>query len=436
VNPRVPNSLSRRSFLHGSAALAAAPLVPAAASALRQPLASDADVLKVGLIGCGGRGTGAALQAVRAEKGTVVLTAVADLFADRLEGCLEGLRQELGADAGRIQVAPDHRFLGFDAYKKLIDSGVDVVLLATPPHFRPLHLRAAVDAKKHIFCEKPIAVDAPGVRSVLETTELARAAKLNLMSGFCWRRKSGHRETYKRIHDGAIGDVRAIYSTYLAAPNGTRSREAKWSDMEYQMRNWYHHLWLSGDHVVEQAVHSLDKMAWTMKDEPPLSVVATGGRQTREGPDAGNIWDHFNATFEYKDGVKGFHSSRQWAGCYGDNNDWVIGANGVATINGWANDFRFSGAKPWAYDGPDNDMYQTEHDELFAAIRAGKPINDGVWTAHSTMLAIMVRMSAYTGQQITWDQAMGSTERLGPTSYALADLPTPPPAVPGRTKFV
>lgn len=426
-------SVSRRTFLQG-AAIAAAPVVLGRkAHAIAK---SDPDVLKVGLIGCGGRGSGAAFNALRAENGTVVLTAVADLFPDRIESCLTNLKKELGPEQeARVQVDPEHRFTGFDSGEKLLRSGVDVVILATPPHFRPAHLRAAVEAGKHVFCEKPIAVDAPGVRSVLETVERARAKKLVLVSGFCWRSKYGHRATYAKIHEGAIGSLRAIYSTYLSSPNTTRKRESGWSDMEFHMRNWYNFVWLSGDHIVEQAVHSLDKMAWALRDAPPISVVALGGRQAREGDESGNAWDHFSATYEYKDGVQGFHVARQWPGAFNQNDDMVLGEKGVAIINGWDNDFRISGEKPWRFEGEDNDMYQTEHDELFAAIRAGKERNDGVWMARSTMLAIMARMSAYTGEKLTWEQALASQETFGLERYELGKLVLAPVAVPGHTRF-
>jgi predicted dehydrogenase len=428
------HQLTRRHFLT-TASLAAVPVV-LGRRALAVPK-DDPDVLKVGLIGCGGRGTGAAYNALLAENGTVVLTAVADVFPDRIGTCLDSLLAELGPERmGRVQVRPETTFFGFDAAEKLLASDVDVVILATPPHFRPAHLRAAVEAGKHIFCEKPIAVDAPGVRSVLETVELARQKKVALVSGFCWRSKLGHRATYEKIHEGGAGAVRAVYSTYLSSPNGVHVRQPAWSDMEFQIRNWYSFVWLSGDHIVEQAVHSLDKMAWAMKDEPPLSVHAIGGRQTREGPESGNTWDHFGATFEYAGGVRGFHMARQWAGCWSQNSDSVLGEKGIVHINGWDNDFRIEGETPWAFEGEDNDMYQTEHDELFAAIRAGSERNDGVWMARSTMLAIMARMAAYTGESLTWEQALQSKESYAPERYQFGDIALAPVALPGRTKFI
>jgi len=325
--------------------------------------------------------------------------------------------------------------IGFDAAQQLVAGDVDVVILATPPHFRPAHLEAAVAAGKHAFTEKPMAVDAPGVRSVIATVEQARAKKLSMASGFCWRKNARHRELYRRVLAGDLGELRAIYSTYNTGPLGTHPRQAGWSDMEWELRNWQHMLWLSGDHIVEQAVHSLDKMAWAMRDEPPLSVTAIGGRQAREGAETGNIYDHFGATFEYAGGVRGFHMSRQIANCSNDNSDTIFGAKGIGRIESGGQTLTISGEKPWSYQGEGNDMYQNEHDELFAAIRRGEPVDDGTWMARSTMLAIMARMAAYTGQTLTWEQALNSTQRLGPESYAWGPCPLLPVAIPGRTKF-
>ncbi|MBM3986146.1 MAG: Gfo/Idh/MocA family oxidoreductase, partial [Planctomycetes bacterium] len=391
----------------------------------------------VGLIGCGGRGTGAALQALRAEAGTVVLTAMADVFPERVESSLATLRHELGDTAGaRLQVPPEQRFSGFDAYAKLLATDVHVVLLAAPPHFRPEHLRASVAAGKHVFTEKPMAVDAPGVRSVLETVEAARQKRLALVAGFCWRYRAGHRATYARIHEGAIGSIRAVYSTYNTSTLGRNPRQPGWSDMEYQLRNWQTHVWLAGDHVVEQAIHSLDKQAWTFGDVPPLSCTAVGGNAARDYAERGDSFDHFGVTFDYPDGAKAFHMCRQIDGCTNDNTDWVWGTQGDAHIEGWGPNYAITGAHPWEYDGPDNDMYQQEHDELFASIRRGEPINDGTWMARSTMLAIMARMAAYTGQTLTWEQALASTQRLGPETYAFGALPAATAvAVPGKTAF-
>ncbi|GJM22793.1 MAG: dehydrogenase [Planctomycetota bacterium] len=435
--PHDNSSISRRAFVRkaalGASAIAAAPLV---LSGRARAQSSDPEVLRVGLIGCGGRGTGAALQALSAENGTVHLVAMADAFADRLDSSHTNLGNALGDRAHLLKVSPEMRFVGFDAAQQLIASDVDVVLIATPPHWRPAHMAAAIEAGKHVFAEKPFAVDAPGIRSVLATAELAKRKQLSLMSGFCWRYNVRHREFYEHVHAGDMGALRAVYSTYNASPLNTFKREEGWSDVEWQMRNWQHFNWLGGDHVVEQAVHSLDKMAWAMNDEPPLSVTALGGRQARQGAETGDIYDHFSATFDYAGGVKGFHMSRQMANCTYDNSDFLMGELGTGTIASGGYGHAITGPKAWTYEGGGNDMYQQEHDELFAAIRAGTPINDGVWAARSTMLAIMLRMSAYTGQTLTWDQALASEERLGPERYTWGELAVSDVPIPGRTKFV
>ena len=433
-------ALSRRDFLSGASALAAVPLLARARLLQPRPFArlpaSHADVLRVGLVGCGGRGTGAALQALSAEQGTVVLTAMADVFPERVDHALETLRTELKETAdARLQVPPEQRFAGFDAAARLMATDVHVVLLATPPHFRPAHLQAAVAAGKHVFCEKPMAVDVPGLRSVMETAEAARQKSLSLVAGFCWRYNVRHRELYRRVHDGAIGDLRCVYSTYNASPLDTHPRQPGWSDMEWQLRNWQTFCWLSGDHIAEQAVHSLDKQSWAFGDEPPLSCTAVGGNAARNYRERGDAFDHYGVCFEYPHGARAFHMCRQIANTPFDNSDWIWGTKGDAKIEGWTPLHVITGANAWEYEGEGNDMYQTEHDELFASIRQATPINDGVWMARSTLLAIMARLAAYTGQTLTWEQVLSSQQRLGPESYAFGSLPVGPLAVPGRSAF-
>lgn len=442
-----PPSYSRRAILQSSAAVASAPLIGGCATLTTGAAApaGDSHPLRIGLIGCGGRGTGAAYQALMAEGGGGVLYAVGDVFPDRIESSLAYLDQALAPteadpDSGtealpdrraRLQVAPDRRFVGFGAYENVIEE-VDVVLLATPPVFRPQHLRAAVEADKHVFCEKPFAVDAHGVRSALETSALAERKQLSLVAGFCWRYNIRHRAFYERLQAGALGELRAFYSTYNAGPPRVFPPEPGWSEMEWQIRNWKSVQWLSGDHITEQAVHSLDKMAWAFADQPPISVVAIGGRQARGGPENGNIFDHFGATFDYGDGRQGFHMSRQMDGCAFENNDYFQGENGHARIEGWTPLHQMVAEETWTYDGPGNDMYQQEHDELFASIRSGKPRNDGVWAAQSSMLAVMTRMSAYTGQSVTWEEAMSSDDRMSRDAYAMTASPMRPVPIPGK----
>ena len=429
---------SRRDFIKTSGAAVVGGVggvLAANAAVARGAHPGGSDTVRVGLIGCGGRGTGAASNALHSDK-NVILTAMGDVFADQLQRSLNALSGEVG---DKVKVDSDHCFVGIDAYQRVIESGVDVVLLATPPGFRPQHLAAAVAADKHVFCEKPMATDAPGVRSVIETAAKAKEKKLSLVAGFCWRYDYARRELYKQIHDGAVGPVRAIYATYYTTPvkpmRPPGDRPKGCTDLEWQIRNWYNFVWLSGDGLVEQAVHSVDKIAWGMKDIPPLKAVAVGGRQISNHE--GNIYDHFEINYEWSDGTRAFMGCRQIAGCYGENRDYILGSKGSGTID--TNPHRpplITGEKSWRYGGPNNNMYQTEHNELFASIRSGKPINDGDWMASSTMMAILGRMAAYTGQEITWEQAINSQEKLvpDPMSWNMS-LPIAPMAMPGQTKF-
>ncbi|MBN2476748.1 MAG: Gfo/Idh/MocA family oxidoreductase [Pirellulales bacterium] len=428
---------SRRQFLKASTAVAAGALAGGLAIGRSAHAAGD-DTLKVGLVGCGGRGTGAAVNALSADK-NCKLTAMADAFEDRLQGSLNSLRNS--AVGAQVAVADEQCFVGFDAYQKLIDSGVDVVLLCTTPHFRPRQLKACIDAGKHVFCEKPVAVDAPGIRSILASSEAAKQKNLCIVSGLCWRYHYGVRETMQRVLDGAIGDILAMQETYLTGALWTRPRRPEQTEMEYQMRNWYNYTWLSGDHNVEQHVHSLDKASWAMGDQPPVRAWGLGGRQARDrDPQYGTIFDHHAVVYEYANGVKFSAFCRQQRECYNDTSDQFVGTKGRADIL----KHRIDGENEWRFRGNGGNMYDIEHHELFAAIRSGKPINNGRYMAVSTMLAILGRMVTYTGQTITWDAAINSKEDLSPSSYAWdADPPTLPDeqghyevAVPGVTTFV
>ncbi|MDC0267681.1 Gfo/Idh/MocA family oxidoreductase [bacterium] len=430
-----PSSRStRRGFIKSSSAAMAAGVVIPNLIVKDRAFAANDDTIRVGLIGCGGRGTGAASQAMKADS-NVMLTAMGDMYSDRLDVSHNALKK---AAEDKIQVAPDSKFTGFDAYKKVIESGVDLVILATPPGFRPMHLRAAVDAGKHIFCEKPMATDAPGLRSVIASAADAKAKKLALVAGFCWRYNFARRALYDKIHNGDIGDVRSIYATYYTGPvkpmPADDTRKAGMSDLDWQVRNWYNFTWLGGDSLVEQAIHSVDKIAWCMNDEPPVKAVATGGRQTPNN--SGNIFDHFAVYYEYANGLRAYLGSRQIAGCHNENNDYIHGAKGTAEILGGRRVI-IRGEEDWGYRGANNDMYQTEHNELFASIRDGNPINDGEWMSSSTMMGLMGRMAAYTGKEITWEQAMNSQERLVPEFFEPGmELPIRPMSMPGVTPFV
>ncbi len=433
-----PASPSRRRFLQHFGALGAAATVGALPLS-RAAHAAGSDVLKVGLIGCGGRGTGAAMNALSADPGAR-LTAMADAFADRLEGSLRALRQR-GGD--RVTVDDGHCFTGFDGYQRLLQSDVDVVILAEPPHFRPRHLKAAVEAGKHIFCEKPVAVDAPGVRSVLASTEEAARKGISLVSGLCWRYHPGVCETIERVLDGAIGRIVAIRETYNTGTLWHRGREPDWSEMQFQMRNWYYFTWLSGDHNVEQHIHSLDKALWAMGDQPPARAWGLGGRQVRTDPKYGTIYDHHAVVYEYAEEVPVFSYCRQMGGCYNEVTDTFIGTKGRCFMNP-PRILQIEGENPWSYDGPGGNMYDLEHVALFQSIRDGRPINNGQYMAYSTMLAILGRMVTYTGQRLTWEEALNSVEDLSPADYAWDAQPPVlpdenghyPVAMPGQTKFV
>ena len=420
---------TRRDVLHaGGAVLAASTLAPYT-SGFGFHRGARA-TLRVGLIGCGGRGRGAAENALRADPG-VEIVALGDTFADVVDEAWQTLRAlpEVGA---RVNVEPSRRFAGFDAYQGVIESS-DVVLLATTPHFRPLHVRAAVEAGKHLFVEKPVAVDAPGLRSIQESCALAAQKGLSLVSGLCYRYENAKRETLKRIHEGAIGEIRAMQCSYNTGALWHRGRKPEWSEMEYQIRNWLYFTWLSGDHIAEQHIHSLDKLLWAMKDEPPIRCTSSGGRTVRTDPEFGNVYDHFNTVFEWANGVKGFSSCRQWVNCASDVSDHCFGTKGTAHIQS----HQIDGENAWRHrkgDAPD-DMYQNEHDALFASIRKNTPIADGDYMCKATLMAIMARMSAYTGQTITWEQALASTEDLTPPAYEWGDIAMAPVARPGVTKF-
>jgi len=426
---------SRRKFLKTTGSAVAGSTLALNFIPGKSAFAMNSDTLKVGLIGCGGRGTGAANQALQADE-NVVLTAMADVFEDRLSSSLANLKKERG---DQVQVDADHQFTGFDAYKKVLASDIDVVLLTTPPAFRPAMLEAAVAAGKHIFCEKPMAVDAQGIRRVLAAAQIAKEKKLSLVSGFCWRYHTPKREIFQRINDGAIGEVHTVYNTYNTGALWSRPWEEDWSLMTKQMRNWLYYNWLSGDHIVEQAIHSIDMGSWAMNDMQPGTVMATGGRQVRTEAIYGNIYDHFAVEYAYPNGAKMFHFSRQQKNCSRAYHVEVWGTKGKAIIDVIRRVDEIQGDNAWRYRGDGNDMYQQEHDELFASIRSGNLMNDGEWMAQSNMLAIMGRMAAYTGQTISYEDALKSNEVLGPKidEYSFDfEFQGPPVAMPGVTKFV
>lgn len=415
---------SRRQFLQRSAITAAA---LGSMNLAHTAHAAGSDQLLIGLVGCGGRGTAAAIDALSADPNTT-LVAIGDTFADRAELCLQTLKETTEV-APRVAVSKESVFDGFDAFKHVIDSGVDVVLLATPPHFRPEHFAYAIEKGKHCFVEKPVAVDVPGVLSVQKTCELAKSKNLAVVSGLCWRYDPGVKETIQRIQDGAIGDIVAIESCYNSGTLWHRGREPEWSDMEYQIRNWLYFTWLSGDHINEQAIHSLDKTGWLTGDTAPKKAMGIGGRQQRTDKKYGNVYDHHVVFYEYPSGVRVFFTCRQQDNCTSFVDEVVLGTKGSAQIL----KNRIAGEKKWKYRGPKPSMYRVEHEEMFKSIRASDPINNGGYMTNSTLLALMGRMATYTGKDVTWEELLANTEKLGPNKYVWGDAPLETVAIPGSS---
>lgn len=452
MSPQKPNDRvdsSRRQFLRQSsvavASLAAVqiPFVHTAHGATETPI-------KIGLIGCGGRGTGATLDALGAAtkiiypgagyhtedvaggaavgRKDVQVVALADLFEDRLAHC----RVQL-AKVG-IAIPRETCFVGFDAYKQLLAlSEVNYVILASPPHFRPLHLKAAIDANKHVFMEKPAAVDVPGVKTVIEAGQLAHMKGLGIAAGIQRRHLKSYRETIQRIRDGAIGDLLYARCYWDGGEIWVIERKDGWSDMEWQLRNWNYFTWLSGDHIVEQHVHNLDIMNWVIGSHPVRAVAGVGGRQVRTGKQHGHIFDHFAVEFEYPDGVRVFSQCRQINGCDNLVEEAVVGTFGQSNCK---NSIVTRRGGIWRFRGKDPNPYRQEHEDLIASIRAGQPINVAKAVAESTMTGILGREAVYSGKAVDWETAMKSTHRLGPEKYELGPYPTPEVAMPGRYRFL
>lgn len=427
-------TINRRRFLESTGGAVVGGAIALNTALVNTSTAAGSKTLKVGLVGCGGRGTGAAAQALQADK-DVILTAMGDVFEDRLNESYAAIMEEVPA---KVKVDKANKFIGFDAYQKVINSGVDVVILTTPPGFRPDHLAAAVDAGKHVFCEKPVAVDAPGIRKVLEAAKKAKAKNLALVSGFTFRFDYPKRAFFERILRGDIGDVVGVSSTRNGSDLWYFPRQSSWTDMEYQMRNWYYQNWLSGDYLVEMIVHSIDLMLWAMGDKLPAKATGTGGRQARVDEKYGNIYDHFAIEYEYENGIRAFSFSRQQPGCSNRNTLEIAGTSGKAFVNIGA-DHVITGKNSWTYTGEKNNPYQTQHDEMFASIRNGKPLNNGEHMANSTMAAILGRMAAYSGQTLSWADALNSSQTIGPAIDQYAwnfNFKGPDIAVPGITKVL
>jgi predicted dehydrogenase len=434
------SDIHRRDFVKASATAAAALSIPSYAYAF-----GARATIKVGLIGCGGRGTGAIVQAMGAAP-EMELVALADLLPERIERAKTQIGEAIARDpslASRNKLTPEKTFSGFDSYKKLLATDVDVVVLATPPGFRPLHLRAAVEAGKHIFAEKPVAVDVAGVRHVLETYELAKKKNLGIGVGTQRRHHPGYIEVMNRVRDGAIGEVLNGQVYWNQGSLWSVEKTAAMTDSEWQIRNWLYFAWLSGDHIVEQHVHNLDVANWIM-NATPIRAVGVGGRASRVQPVYGHIYDHFAIDYEYPNGVHVMSMSRQIQGARGRVGEWFQGSKGKVQT-GESTPQRIEGAAAYDWQRPANFVQpmQQEHNDLIASIKAGAPRNDLKRIAESTLTAIMGREAAYTGQTIEWDALLKAEQNIAPAgleTISFGALETPPVPVPGRTviarKFV
>jgi len=447
------NKVSRRQFIKKTGISVASTTVALNAPFIISAHAAPDSPINIGLIGCGGRGTGAALDAVNAatnviypESGyhtenamddvkaaakNVKIVAMADVFEDRLLASRQQL-QNVGID-----VKKEKCFIGFDAYQKLLAiPEINYVILATPPHFRPLHLRATVEAGKNAFLEKPAAVDAAGIRSIIESGEIAKRKGLTIGAGTQRRRDNAYRELVTRVHNGEIGDIHSGVARWLGGELWYIDPKTGWSDMEVQLRNWNYYTWLSGDFIVEQFVHSLDLVNWVLQSHP-TKAIGIGGRQVRTDPlKHGNIYDHFSVQYEYPNDVTVFCLDRQINGCTNHVDDEFIGVDGRASFSYRKTGLTRKDGNSWRFRGDRNNPYQVEHDELIESIRLGKPINEAQQVAESTLTAIMGREAVYSGQEIDWETALNSNQDFTLDKYEFSDLPVAPVPMPGKYRFV
>jgi predicted dehydrogenase len=414
-------SWQRREFCKTAAAASVAAVMPGSLGVF----VSGSDVIKVGVIGCGDRGTGAAIDCLMADPG-VEIVALGDLVPDRIESALKRLT---GKYPDRIKVPADRRFTGFDNYLGVCSvPDVNLIITAAPPGFRPMHLKAIVGAGKHVFMEKPVAVDPVGVRSVIASSDLAKQKGLAIVAGTQRRHQTRYLEMMKRVHDGQIGEITAAQCYWNMGDLWVKQREPGMSEMEWQCRNWLYFTWLSGDHIVEQHVHNIDVVNWAI-GSMPKNIMGMGGRQVRVAPEYGNIYDHFAVEFEYGDGVRVSSMCRQTKGCAERVEERIVGTKGVALSAG-----EIRGEKPWKFDAREANPYVQEHVNLIASIRNGQPLNEGRQIAESTMCAILGRMSAYTGRAMSWEWAMNASMLdLSPAQYAFGPNPVDPVAIPGTT---
>jgi predicted dehydrogenase len=421
------SSVTRRDFVKTAAAASVAAAIPGHLGLF----AAGSDALKVGVIGCGGRGTGAAIDCLNAAPG-VEIVALGDLVPDRVQSSLKKLKE---AFPSRVNVPADRCFTGFDNYLRVCACpDVNLIVTAAPPGFRPIHFKAAIEAGKHVFMEKPVAVDPVGIRSVIATSELAKQKGLAVVAGTQRRHQAHYLEIMKRIQDGQIGEIVAAQCYWNQGDLWVRKRAPEMSEIEWQCRNWLYFSWLSGDHIVEQHVHNIDVVNWAM-GTMPKNIVGMGGRQVRVAPEYGNIFDHFYVEFEYPNGVRVSSMCRQTKGCAERVEERIVGTEGVAHCTGSTGEIK--GKKSWKFEGKETNPYVQEHIDLVACIRAGKVLNEGRQIAESTMCAIIGRMSAYTGRAISWEWAMNASKLdLSPAKYELGPNPVDAVAIPGVTELI
>jgi len=390
--------------------------------------APDGKVLRAGLIGCGGRGTGAAINFLDAGP-NLQIVAIGDVFQDRIDKCRAELKTQKN-----VEIPDEKCFVGFDNYEKVIDAGVDIVLLCTPPHFRPQHVEAAVKAGKHIFMEKPCAVDPVGARSVLVSSERAKQQGLSIISGTIRRVQKDFMETRRRVLNGEIGDIVSAHIIRNGGSLWVIKRQPGMSDMEYMLRNWANFCWLSGDHIVEQFIHEVDVMNWYI-GKNPVKAIGWGGRQRRV---TGDQYDFFSVEYMYDNGMHTHCAARQITGCSNLTKQHIVGSNGFANAKGSL--YNLKGEEIWTYPYPKEgdadqsmkvtDPYVQEHINLVTAIRSGVTVSDAEAQVNSTLVTIMGRMSAYTGKDVTWDEVMNSDMYLGPKTYEFGAIPGIPETVP------
>jgi myo-inositol 2-dehydrogenase / D-chiro-inositol 1-dehydrogenase len=420
---------SRRTFLKQATAAAVGTSLASRIASIPGAYAAGTDEIRIGLIGCGGRGTGAAVNALNSAPG-VKLIAVADAFQDRLDLSRKILKQRAG---DKVDIKDDHAFVGLDAYEKLLKTDVNYVILATPPGFRPIHIKAAVAAGKYVFGEKPVCVDSAGARSCLESYEEITKKGLGMVAGTQYRHFVPYIESIKRVQDGTIGKLVTGRCYYNTAGLWSKEREPSWSDLEFQLRNWLYYTWLSGDHLVEQAIHNVDTLVWAFNGAP-VRAVAVGGRQTRTEPIYGHIFDHFAIDYEFANGTHCLMMCRQQDGTDKKVANEFVGSKGTAFV---LPQYYIDGETPWKLeDTVSTDLgnaYVQEHTDFINSIRAGKPLNELKQVTESSLTAILGREAAYTGKTVTYDEVLNAKQSLMPAKLEFGPMPVPPVPMPGQT---